>query len=213
MFIIEVKDTGVNAALNALIGKLGNMQPVLKEIGEDIMERAKLRFASSTGPDGRPWKPNSRATIEAYLERKSGAYASFSNISGAYKNGHYSDITTREVIRKMGRSRVGDKKGYYLKDGTLSKRSQNLMMSKKPLIGESRSLSNQFHVRADANSVTVGNSMIYAAIQQFGGTKAQFKNLWGDIPARPFLPIRENGFLYSDERDLILEQINRYLAK
>lgn len=210
MFTIEVKDTGVNDALKVLIGKVGNMQPVLQAIGEDIMERAKQRFASSTGPDGQRWKPNARSTIEAYLEHKSGSYASFSNVSGVYKNGLFSDIKSRQVTRKMGRSRVGDKKGYYLKDGTLSTKSQNLLMSKKPLIGESRSLSNQFHVKADGNSVTIGNSMIYAAIQQFGGQAGRGKKV--TIPARPFLPIRENGFLYADEQAKIMQTLNRYLA-
>ncbi len=29
----------------------------------------------------------------------------------------------------------------------------------------------------------------YAAMQQFGGTKSEFPNLWGDIQPRPFLGI------------------------
>jgi len=178
MFTIDVKDTGVRDALTSLSKKFGNMQPVMQAIGDDIMERAKLRFTTGTGPDGRRWAPNARSTIEAYIGSQRG----------------------------FGKSRFDGGRG-------INNKGQGLAISKKPLIGESRSLSNQFHVRADANSVTVGNSMIYAAIQQFGGTKAQFKNLWGDIPARPFLPIRENGFLYSDESDLILKQINEYLAK
>ncbi len=35
--------------------------------------------------------------------------------------------------------------------------------------------------------------MVYAAMQNFGGTKAEFPNLWGDIPARPFFPNAEQG--------------------
>lgn len=46
--------------------------------------------------------------------------------------------------------------------------------------------------------------MKYAAIQQFGGTKAQFPHLWGDIPARPFLPITPAGTLYPADREKIL---------
>lgn len=169
MLTIEVKDTEVNKALKALIGKVGNMRPVLQAIGEDIMERAKLRFASSSGPDGQRWKPNSLATIEAYLEQKSGAFTSF--------------------------------------NGT---KSQNLLMSKKPLIGESKSLSKQFHVKADGNSVTIGNSMIYAAIQQFDGQADRGKKV--TIPARPFLPIHKNGNLYADDQAKIMETLNRYLT-
>lgn len=35
--------------------------------------------------------------------------------------------------------------------------------------------------------VSVGSSLPYTAMMQFGGTKARFPHLWGDIPARPFL--------------------------
>ncbi|WP_248594777.1 hypothetical protein [Candidatus Accumulibacter contiguus] len=35
--------------------------------------------------------------------------------------------------------------------------------------------------------------MNYAAMQQFGGTKARFPHLWGDIPARPFFPDAQRG--------------------
>lgn len=194
MFTIEVKDTGVNDALNALAAKVGNMRPILQTIGEDIMERTKQRFVSSTGPDGQRWQPNALSTIQAMMARESGSFAFFSNIK----------------TRKKGLTRVGDKKGYFLKDGiTLSKKAQTSLAGKKPLI-DSGSLSNQFHVRADANSVTVGNSMIYAAIHQFGGQAGRGRKV--SIPARPFLPIRENGYLYADEQNNILAALNGYLA-
>ena len=169
MFTIEVKDTGVNDALKALVARLGNLQPVMQAIGEDIMERTKQRFVSSTGPDGQRWKPNARATIEAYIGSQRG----------------------------FGRRGINQK-------------GRDLATSKAPLIGHSRSLSTQFHVSADANSVTVGNSMIYAAIQQFGGQAGRGKKV--TIPARPFLPIRENGYLYADEQNKILATLNGYLA-
>jgi phage virion morphogenesis protein len=43
----------------------------------------------------------------------------------------------------------------------------------------------------------------YAAMMQFGGSKSQFPNLWGDIPARPFL-----GFAQRQQDDIraILEE-------
>ncbi|MES2146141.1 MAG: phage virion morphogenesis protein [Pseudomonadota bacterium] len=33
----------------------------------------------------------------------------------------------------------------------------------------------------------------YAAMMQFGGTKAQFPNLWGNIPARPYLGFSDDN--------------------
>jgi phage virion morphogenesis protein len=44
----------------------------------------------------------------------------------------------------------------------------------------------------------VGSGVIQAAMMQFGGTKSQFPNLWGDIPARPFI-----GFSEADKTDAI----------
>jgi phage gpG-like protein len=48
--------------------------------------------------------------------------------------------------------------------------------------------------------------MVYAAMQQFGGTKAEFPHLWGDIPERPFLGV-------SDDEKEILEIISDYLIE
>jgi len=53
--------------------------------------------------------------------------------------------------------------------------------------------------------VMIGSPMEYAAMQQFGGTKAEFPNLWGDIPARPFL-----GISSQDENE-ILTILRNYL--
>ena len=59
----------------------------------------------------------------------------------------------------------------------------------RPLFGPSNQLNNQIFHEATSNSVEVGSDRVYAAMMQFGGTKAQFPNLWGNIPARPFLGI------------------------
>lgn len=166
---IEVRDNGVHEALQALASRTANMKPILQKIGEDIKERTKLRFSTSTGPDGQRWAPNARSTIEAFIAKRRG----------------------------------------YGKRG-INKKGQALAMSKKPLIGESRDLSREFHVHADQTSVTIGNTMLYSAIHQFGGMAGKGRKV--KIPARPFLPIRDNGELYPQERALILDDINRYLA-
>lgn len=44
-----------------------------------------------------------------------------------------------------------------------------------------------------------------AAMMQFGGTKAEFPHLWGDIPARPFL-----GISFEDDAE-IMSIINNHL--
>ena len=55
------------------------------------------------------------------------------------------------------------------------------------------------------DSVMIYSPMQYAAMMQFGGTKAEFPHLWGDIPARPFLGVSD-----SDESE-ILSILRTYL--
>ncbi|MFZ4702849.1 MAG: phage virion morphogenesis protein [Candidatus Methylumidiphilus sp.] len=60
----------------------------------------------------------------------------------------------------------------------------------RPLVGETggqAALSTSIDYQVNGDTLEVGSGLEYAAMQQFGGTKAQFPNLWGDIPARPYL--------------------------
>jgi len=76
----------------------------------------------------------------------------------------------------------------------------------KPLVGETHRLQREISWDVSGDELSVGSAVEYAAIQQFGGTKTDFPNLWGDIPARPYL-----GISSQDERT-ILETIRNYLA-
>lgn len=172
-FSISINDAPVFAALDALAKRVNQAQPFLQAVGDDIVERSKERFTSSTGPDGQPWAKNSAVTLSRYLTKTGGSFK---------------------------------------KDGSLSKKGVARQAGKKPLIGNSRDLSRQIFAQASDASVTVGVSPVYAAIQQFGGKKAQFPKLWGDIPARPFLPIKPDGTIYPTEQGLIIDQLNKYFA-
>lgn len=76
----------------------------------------------------------------------------------------------------------------------------------RPLFGPNGELHNQIFFSAKADQVEIGSDRPYAAMMQFGGTKARFPHLWGDIPARPFLGISE------DDRVNITGQIADYLS-
>ncbi len=170
-FTITVQDEQVRAALKALAARVQNMRPVLQSIGEDIVERTKHRFDTSTGPDGVKWKPNSAATLD------------------------------------MLAARLG--KSYRKKGGDLNSKGAARVAGKKPLIGESGALRRQILARADAHAVTIHSTPIYAAIQQFGGKSGRGHKV--TIPARPFLPVRQDGTLYPQEQALILKELNVYL--
>lgn len=74
MIDIQIDDREVQAALERLQRRLDDLSPVMREIGELLTERAKERFATSTGPDGQRWAPNAPATIAAYLKQYGGSY-------------------------------------------------------------------------------------------------------------------------------------------
>lgn len=80
-------------------------------------------------------------------------------------------------------------------------------MSKKPLIGESGALSGQIFYRLVGNSLEIGSSMEYSAVQQFGAREGSLGGgaPWGDIPARPFLGVS------ADDLDDMEKNIFEYL--
>ena len=92
--------------------------------------------------------------------------------------------------------------GHTKKDGTLSKKGINRVMSKRPLVGQGI-LMQDIHYQVSGNLLLVGSNMEYAATHQFGATiKPKNKKMlsWkiGNvsvfakkvvIPARPFLGI------------------------
>ncbi|WKE64343.1 phage virion morphogenesis protein [Gallaecimonas kandeliae] len=80
-----------------------------------------------------------------------------------------------------------------LRPSTLARKTKNL---DKVLI-ENGYLYNLVY-QATSHDLSLGTPMVYGAMMQFGGTRAQFPHLWGDIPARPFL-----GVTPEDEAEIL----------
>lgn len=112
-----------------------------------------------------------------------------------------SDTTLRAALHK---------KDAFKQNGSLRKSGERYLAGKRVLIADG-DLSRQIEPHVSGNTLTVTANPVYAAMQQFGGTKAEFPNLWGDIPARPFLPVTKNGELYPDEERDILEVLRKAL--
>ena len=156
----SIQSNGVLTVLGRLLDRMDDMSPALMEIGEDMVESVKLRFATATAPDGSPWAPNTQTTLDMYL--------------GLFKGSHK-------------------------KDGSLSKKGAARSAAKRPLTGETKALATTINYQLeDAHTVAIGSPMVYAAMQNFGGTRELFPNLWGDIPARVFL-----GFSAADQANII----------
>lgn len=179
MITIEVNDTQVLSVLAELGRRCSNLKPAMKEIGEDMVESTKRRFATATSPDGTPWAPNSATTL-----------IMFGNSLLGHRN------------KKGERSYTYSKAG-----GVLNSKGMDRLVNKKPLIGETKTLQTTINYQLEGGSaVHIGSPKVYAAMQQFGGTKAQWPHLWGDIPARPFLGVSDL------DKANILDIVGSYLA-
>lgn len=106
------------------------------------------------------------------------------------------------LARHLGRT-----KGNYTKAGGLSARGRKRLAGKR-ILTQHGYLGDTIHPQLEGGGkgVAVGSAQIYAAMQQFGGSKSQFPNLWGDIPPRPFL-----GLSTADEK-AVLGILRRHLG-
>lgn len=109
-----------------------------------------------------------------------------------------SRATYEALARKSGEFRRSDGK---LSGG---QKGAGLLMAKKPLI-RGGYLQDTIDYRVLSDGVLIGSPREYAAMQHFGGSKAEFPNLWGDIPARPIF-----GISPEDNAD-ILEILQNHL--
>jgi phage virion morphogenesis protein len=69
MITIEIKDDAIAAALARIAAALTDLKPVMRDIGESLIESTKIRFVQGVDPDGSPWAPKSPTTIETYRAR------------------------------------------------------------------------------------------------------------------------------------------------
>ncbi|SDJ23909.1 phage virion morphogenesis (putative tail completion) protein [Vreelandella titanicae] len=74
------------------------------------------------------------------------------------------------------------------------------------LEGESNELAKQFSYSANSDSVEWGSLMIYGPMMYWGGTKAEFPHLWGDIPGREFVGLSD------DDEDEVLAILADHLT-
>jgi phage gpG-like protein len=88
-----------------------------------------------------------------------------------------SDTTLRELLHGSGKN--------FTKKGALSARGKKVLSGKKPLIGESKDLSTKIAYEVQGDSVVIFSPMIYAAMQQFGGTRSPRPSVLPERSAGP----------------------------
>ena len=71
-FTMGVEAAEARVLLLNIASRINSIGPVMQTIGEDILERTKHRFDTSTDPEGKPWKPNSASTLAMLSGRLAG---------------------------------------------------------------------------------------------------------------------------------------------
>ena len=98
-----------------------------------------------------------------------------------------------------------------LSDVTTEKRAKHGHWPGQILQVSAAGLAASITTHATDSLAMVGSNKPYAAMMQFGGEQADFPQLWGDIPARPYLPMDSERQLQPQAEDAILALSLDYL--
>ena len=100
-----------------------------------------------------------------------------------------------------------------LSDTTTEHRAKHGHWPGKILQVSAAGLAASITTHATDSSALVGSNKPYAAMMQFGGEQADFPQLWGDMPARPYLPMDATGALQPEAEQALLELALSHLKK
>ena len=161
--IIELSDRSGLDYLRGLVERGKNLRPVLLEIGEDLSEVTKQRFATATDPDGQAWAQNSALTLARYsslfAKKKDGSLTKGSAAKLANKKpgtGETSALKTTINYQVHGDDAVG--------------------------IGSPMIYAGTFNFGAKSGEFGFG---------MFASRNGSFPIPWGNIPARRFLGLSQ----------------------
>lgn len=70
MIKVEINLNEIPEGLARLHAAMSDMSPVMKEIGQLLLESTEERFKAGTAPSGAKWAAKSPTTIAAYIARK-----------------------------------------------------------------------------------------------------------------------------------------------
>ena len=100
-----------------------------------------------------------------------------------------------------------------LSDTTTERRAKHGHWPGQILLVSAAGLAASITTLATDSFAMIGSNKPYAAMMQFGGEQADFPHLWGDIPARSYLPVDAKGNLQPEAEEAILELALSHLEK
>jgi len=196
---ITVDDAAVRAALARLLAELKNPKPALRDIGEYLLRATDEHFRRQSGPDGTPWAQLSDITLLRRLAGTGKQGGADGKSVGYLSPDALGDLAAARGRMSKRKTKTGGR--------TLTKKGVAMLAAAR-ILRDSGLLQDtiRYQLEASGTAVAVGTNRVYGAMQQFGGTRAQWPHLWGDIPARPFL-----GLSPADKEEIIAI-LRRHLA-
>lgn len=195
---VDIEDAELRKALKGAQDALGEqgMRELLKGIGEGLMASTKLRFSSSTAPDGSRWLANARSTIEQFVNK--GKY--YSKAGKLNSKGVAKVSGKRPLVGHTGE--LAGNITYQVESGTL------VIGSPMPYARVQQEGAKQGEFgRVVASNIQRFRQFDEKDFRRYAGTKKGHPLPWGDIPARPFLGIS------TADREAILDVIERRLSE
>lgn len=81
---VKADNSKVASVLDGLIERVSNPNPILKLIGQTLVESTQQRFARGEDPSGAPWADNTFTTLEFFLQEHT---SNFKKTGGLSKQG------------------------------------------------------------------------------------------------------------------------------
>ena len=132
---IVFKDQQIESYLSLLLARLGDLRPVLREIGEHMVASTKHNFKSETAPDGKKWAPLNTKYLAAKQRR--GLSEMILQSSGRLMNSIHPVVQATEVLVGTNvRSKTGFPYPLVMQLGTTKAgRNHNVTIPKREFLG------------------------------------------------------------------------------
>lgn len=69
MYTLKFNEDGMDLRLKQLEARLGDMSPVMQELGEFLVQSTQDRMLKGQQPDGKPFAPRSQTTLAIYAAK------------------------------------------------------------------------------------------------------------------------------------------------
>lgn len=194
MITITVDDRHVLDVLDALLARLDDLTPAMQTVGEYLVGSTKRRFATSIGPDGVRWAPNTETTYLRMIEKAHGVTLKSGQIN---QKGANLALTKKPLIGETHR----------LSSEISAQADRDSVEIGSPMVYAAvQQFGAQMGEFGRYSQVSRWRKYEKGDFRKHAGTVKGFPIPWGDIPARPFIGLSEV------DADQVLAIVGEHLA-